>query len=101
MSEFLSKFNGGELIGFAAVLGTFVCGSVAIIMGIWHATKTAEIAASLKRDMINKGMSADEICAVINAGSMQSRHQCRKQLRRENVSDYPREPSPESYRAAR
>lgn len=101
MSELLSKFNGGELIGLAAVLGSFVCGALGIIMGVLHANKKAEIAASLKRDMLNRGMSAEEIRTVLDAGTVFSRAGCHSQPHRESVSDHRREPSPESYRAAR
>ena len=82
MSEFLSKFNGGELIGLVAVGGSLLCGMIAIIMGVWHANKKAEIAASLKRDMLNRGMSAEEIHTVLNAGTVFGRvGGCRSQLR--------------------
>ncbi len=101
MDAFLAKFNGGELIGLVAVGGAMLCGMLSILMGIWHANKKAEIAASLKRDMLNRGMSAEEIHTVLNAGTVFARVGCGNKIRRESAGDHRREPSPESYRAAR
>jgi hypothetical protein len=72
MSEFLSKFDGGELIGLVAVGGSMLCAMVAIIMGVWHANRKSEIAAALKTDMLNRGMSAEEIRTVLDAGTRAS-----------------------------
>jgi hypothetical protein len=69
MSELLSKFDGGELIGLVAVAGGLLCGMVAIVMGVWHANRRTEIAAALKQDMLNRGMSAEDIRTVLDAGS--------------------------------
>jgi hypothetical protein len=77
MSEFLSKFNGGELIGLVAVAGGLLCGIVGIISGNWQRVRKAEIAAALKQDMINRGMSADEIRTVMEAGSGRASRACR------------------------
>jgi hypothetical protein len=74
MSEFLSKFTGGgELIGLVAVAGGLLCGilcgTTAIVMSHWH--KLRQLA--LKQDMLNRGMSVDEICAVLDAGTDEGR----------------------------
>jgi hypothetical protein len=77
VEEFLAKFNGGELIGFVAVAGGIliglVCGLAGILTGCWEKIRRTEIAAALKRDMLNRGMSAEEIRTVIEAGSKYSR----------------------------
>ena len=79
MSEFLSKFDGGELIGLVAVAGGLfvglVCGASAIIMGRLHSMRQL----ALKQDMIHRGMSADEICAIMDAGTQRAR-KCRKEI---------------------
>jgi len=76
MQEFLSKFDGGELIGLVAVSGGLLCGILCgvtgIIMGCWVELRKTEAAATLKQDMLNRGMSADEIRMVIEAGSKES-----------------------------
>jgi hypothetical protein len=72
MSEFLSKFNAGELIGLVAVGGglliPIVCASTAILTQ--HFYKSRQL--SLKQDMVNRGMSAEEIQMVMDAGSKSS-----------------------------
>jgi hypothetical protein len=72
MNDLLSKFDAGELIGLVAVVGglliPLVCGTTAIITDYFHKIRQLE----LKRDMLNRGMSADEIQAVLEAGSKRS-----------------------------
>jgi len=48
--------------GVLIVLGT-------TISGCWIKAKKASLEADLKREMIERGMSADEICRVIQARS--------------------------------
>jgi hypothetical protein len=78
MSEFLSKFDGGELIGLVAVAGGLLCGLIcgasAIIMGCLSNMRQL----ALKQDMVQRGMSAEEICAIMDAGSERNR-KCRKE----------------------
>ena len=66
MNDFLSRFDGGELIGLVAVIGGLLCGLVGIIGHFWHENRQT----ALKRDMIERGMSAEEIQAVLWAGSV-------------------------------
>jgi hypothetical protein len=77
MEELFSKLDAGEFIGLTAVAGGLLvgllCGLTGIIMGCWHLIRKEEIAAALKRDMLNRGMSADEIRTVIEAGTHRSR----------------------------
>jgi hypothetical protein len=69
MLELLSRFEPGELIGLTAVVGGLICGIVAIVMGVGLAHHKAELAAGLKRSMLERGMSAAEIRMVMEAGS--------------------------------
>ena len=73
MADLLSKFDAGELIGLVAVAGglliPILCGVTAIITDYFY--KVRKLA--LKQDMLNRGMSAEEIRIVIDAGSKQSR----------------------------
>jgi len=51
-----------------------IAGGVAICLGgslihSWSKVRRATIEADLKREMIERGMSADEICRVIEAGT--------------------------------
>jgi hypothetical protein len=69
MSEIFSRLNGGEMIGLVAVSGGLLCGLVAIFMGIWHEHRKSEINGALKQDMLNRGMSAEDIRTVLEAGT--------------------------------
>lgn len=69
MSELLSRFNFGELMGFLAVGGGLLIGLVAVAGGLWANIRKTEIAAALKQNMLNRGMSAQEIQAVVEAGT--------------------------------
>jgi hypothetical protein len=73
VEEFLAKFNAGELIGLVAVAGGLLVGLVAVVMGCWENIRRAELTATLKRDMLNRGMSADEIRTVMDAGTKAAR----------------------------
>jgi hypothetical protein len=69
MSEVFDKLNGGEFIGLVAVGGGMLLGVVAIIGGIAVSTWQKARILALKQDMLNRGMSAEEIQMVIEAGS--------------------------------
>jgi hypothetical protein len=78
MSDILSKFDAGELIGLVAVAGgmliPLLCGVTAILLDGLH--KMRQLA--LKQDMINRGMSAEEVRTVIEAGSKASLKESRR-----------------------
>jgi hypothetical protein len=69
MSEFLSKFSGGELIAVVAIVGGMIFGALVMAGEFWHRIRKAEIMARLKQDMLDRGMTPDEIRTVIEAGS--------------------------------
>jgi hypothetical protein len=72
MTQLLDKFSGGELLGLAAIVGSLLIGITAIIAGAWQKARRAEVAAALKHDMLNRGMSAEEIRTVLDAGTKAS-----------------------------
>jgi hypothetical protein len=65
---FLSKFNSGEMIGLVAVAGGLLVGAIAIVAHYWHEIRRNEIAGALKQDMLNRGMTAEQIRMVLDAG---------------------------------
>ncbi|MGH7136916.1 MAG: hypothetical protein ACREHD_14345 [Pirellulales bacterium] len=69
MSEFLSKFDSGEMIGLVAMAGGFVCAITAILGGIVSKCWCHNRELSFKQNMIARGMSADEIRMVIESGA--------------------------------
>jgi hypothetical protein len=81
MMELLSKFDSGELLGLVlggvSIIGGLLCGIIGIIAGAWQKVRRTEIAAALKQDMLNRGMSAEDIRTVLEAGSKESRRALR------------------------
>ena len=69
MSEFLSTLNGGQLIGLVAVILGPLIAITAIIASQWRRVRIAEMEASLKQQMLDKGMSAAEIEQVMRSSS--------------------------------
>jgi hypothetical protein len=78
MAELLAKFDAGEFIGLVAVVGGILCGLLGIVMGVWHTHRKTEIEAALKQDMLNRGMSAEEIRTILDAGTAASQGGCRR-----------------------
>jgi len=83
MMELLSKFDSGELLALIifviSIIGGLLCGIIGIIAGTWQKVRRAEIAAALKQDMLNRGMSAEDIRTVLDAGTKESRRALRRQ----------------------
>jgi hypothetical protein len=77
MYELLSRMDPGQLIGLVAVVGGLVCGIVAIVMGVGLEIRRVELAAALKKDMLERGMTAEEIRIVMEAGSNRSERLCK------------------------
>ncbi len=83
MYELLSKMEPGQLIGLVSVVGVYVCGIVAIVMGVGLAIRRVELAAALKKDMLERGMTAEEIRIVMEAGSKNSQRLCKSPVEAE------------------
>ena len=66
MLEFFTR-NPGLLIPCLAIAGGVLIAVVAILSSAWRRNRQAEIESALKQDMLNRGMSADEIVRVVRA----------------------------------
>ena len=69
MSELFSNFKPGETIALVSVVGGLLIPIFAIIGSAWNRSRLT----ALKRDMIERGMSAEEIHAVLSAGTKRCR----------------------------
>jgi hypothetical protein len=69
MVDYLSKYTPGELIALVSVVGGLICGIVTIIAIYWYSCHKVDVDAKLKADMLDRGMSADDIKTVFEAGS--------------------------------
>lgn len=72
MSELLSRMSPGEFIGLVALAGGLFCGVVAIVMSIGLEFRRANLAFALKQDMLERGMTPEEIRIVMEAGTKNS-----------------------------
>lgn len=77
MSHIFTGMNYGEFMGFLALGGGLLIGLVAVIGGMWTEIRKTEISGFLKQDMLARGMSAEEIRTVLDAG----RRRCGKRDR--------------------
>jgi hypothetical protein len=81
MTELLmTKFDSGEIVGLIAVGGGLIvgliCGTLGILLGFYHEgqkTRRMETLAALKQDMLNRGLSVEDIQAVLEAGANNAR----------------------------
>lgn len=76
LNEMLSKLDAGQLMGLVlggiAITGGLICGIVGIIAGVVcsrHNAHRVEVQAALKQEMLSRGMSAQDIVAVMEAGT--------------------------------
>jgi hypothetical protein len=69
MVELLSKFDAGELIAVIAIVGGLICGTIVMIGDYWYKIRKAELQAKLKQEMLERGMSADEMRDVLEVGT--------------------------------
>ncbi len=71
MDEVVCGMTGPQLIGFVAVAGALISGTVLALAGIgfpcWLAARRASELGQLKRDLIAAGFKADEIERVVKA----------------------------------
>ena len=85
MSELLRNVNPVFFV-FAFLTITTVVSSVGYY---WHKVRKAELEASLKQEMIERGMSADEIKQVIQASTERgSRAGCSDPAPEKETADY-------------
>jgi hypothetical protein len=55
-----------------------MCGALGIVIGVGLAIRRTELEAGLKRSMLERGMSAEEIRMVMSAGSRTSPDDCKQ-----------------------
>ncbi|MFL5339645.1 MAG: hypothetical protein ACJ8F7_05700 [Gemmataceae bacterium] len=64
METFLAKDGAYVVLAFAAVS---IPAAAAVVAYFWYKVRRDETVASLKRELSDRGMTAEEICAVIEA----------------------------------
>ncbi len=72
MSEFLSRFSTQEFIALISIVGGLLFVTFSVAGELWLRAHKATTTAKLKADMLDRGMSAEEIRTVLDAGSIGS-----------------------------
>jgi hypothetical protein len=73
MIDFLQGECGHTLIGLVTIVVLFGAPFIVVGWALWLKHRQRELDAELKREMIERGMSADDIIRVLNAGSPEER----------------------------
>ena len=68
MPDIWSKFDSADLIMLVVVLGTILFSNVLVAAIHWHKVRESDNATKLKLEMLDRGMSAEEIKTVLDAG---------------------------------
>ena len=61
MLEFLQSLPAGVLLGLAGIVGLVVVVTPAVLVGEWRKVRTAKLDADLKRDLLARGLSVEEV----------------------------------------
>ena len=64
MDEILNRLSGEQILLLVFVLAVAVVAVVAILMGTWTSMHGTKLHAALKRDMLERGMSVEDICRL-------------------------------------
>ena len=67
MDTILSKVNSHDMVAVIAIAGGILVAITAIIAGNWARMRRTEMELALKRDMLERGLSAEDIERVLNA----------------------------------
>ena len=68
MAEFFSRFRSDEIIGLLTAAGILILCISPVVGVLWYKIHKNSVNAMLKQDMLNRGMSAEEIKTVLEAG---------------------------------
>ena len=74
MSEFLHFLESNEAVPIVFICLAFVMGMTVWLTLHWRWHRRMELEAALKQEMIQRGMSADDIQKVLEASSRKSRN---------------------------
>ena len=95
MFDWLAQYSPKEMIGLSAVVGGLLLAATAVLSAQWARVRRAELQAqqaeaelALKQQMIERGMSAEEIVKVLAAGQpAPGQTSSRKSMREKQASE--------------
>ena len=69
MQDFLSRIPAHDFVPAIAITLSFAMGLAVFLTKQWRCHRRTEMEIALKQDMVNRGMSAEEIERVLKAGN--------------------------------
>jgi hypothetical protein len=79
LAELVSGLNGGEFIALVAVAGGLLFVTLTVIVSVigshWRRVRLTELESSLKQQMLDKGLSVEDIERVLKASSQPDENQ--------------------------
>jgi hypothetical protein len=69
MSELFAKLTPEEFIALVAIVGGLLFLTSCVAAEYWSKVRKTDAALKLKTDMLDRGMSAEEIRTVLDAGN--------------------------------
>jgi hypothetical protein len=69
MMDSISRLESGDLVAVLVVAAVMATVLISAATSVWGNVRRAQILANLKQDMLDRGMSAEEIKTVLEAGS--------------------------------
>jgi hypothetical protein len=88
MGDFITQIGFGPFIALVATVGGLLIPLVAIIGGLTYKYRKLQVEAALKHQMIERGMSAEEIKEVIGASRSGEAHRKCSRRNPQEASDY-------------
>jgi hypothetical protein len=67
VQEFFSRLTSEDTVGVVAIVLTFLAGMIVWLSLQWRLHRRTEMEVSLKREMLSRGMSAEEMERVLRA----------------------------------
>ena len=87
MGDFITQIGFGPFIALVALVGGLLIPLVAIIGGLYVTHRKFQVEAALKQQMLERGMSAEEIKEVIGASRSGKAHRKCSRLSPRETSD--------------
>jgi len=80
MLEFFSTWHEGAIIGLVSVVGGLLAVSICVGLISWCVVRRAQIAADLKRDLVQRGFSVEQIERLVQGPPEEEKPYYEKQL---------------------
>lgn len=67
MLEILSRLHGDDIVGLVAVVGGFITAITVVCVVAWERHRERQLAVTIIEDMLDQGMSVEQIERILKA----------------------------------